>query len=59
LAKNRRVVTYDDLLRMNDRNPRVTFRARGKHVSFVAKPRRKGRVPAHLRPYLFKKRRSH
>lgn len=49
------VVTYDDLIRMHDRNPRVAFRARGKRVSFWARQRRRGPVPRHLRPYLFKR----
>jgi hypothetical protein len=43
--------------RISDRaNPLVCFRARGKRISFWAKSRRKGRVPAHLIPYLFKPR---
>lgn len=38
------------------RNPRVSFRTcHGKKVRFKAKSRRKGKVPKHLKPYLFKK----
>jgi hypothetical protein len=32
----------------------VTFKARGKRVSFWSRPRRKGPVPKHLKRYLFK-----
>jgi hypothetical protein len=39
------------------RNPTVAFRARGKLVRFHTKPKRKGPVPKHLRPYLFRSRR--
>jgi len=37
-------------------NPKVAFRAKGKRVAFVAKRKKaRGKVPKHLRPYLFKK----
>lgn len=42
--------------RRSRRNPKVAFRTcAGKRVKFKAKGRRKGKTPAHLKPYLFKK----
>ncbi len=55
--RRRKVTTYDDLVAERDRNPVVHFRARGRTVRFTAKPKRRGKVPKQLRPYLFKRRR--
>jgi len=44
------------LKKTGKRNPKVVFRAKGKRVAFVAKRKKaRGKVPKHLRPYLFKK----
>lgn len=52
---------YDEYVRPWN-NPWVKFKGRDrkgrrKTVRFYAKPRRRGKVPKHLRPYLFKSRR--